>query len=161
MQEILTILLGMSPLLEVRGAIPIAVGLFQMPLEEAYALGVLGNLIPIVPLLLFWHYFSAYLMHRVYWINRLLSRLFSYTRRRHEERFSYHHHIHPRVWLEFFALFMFVAIPLPFTGMWSGTVASFVFGMPIRRAAPAIALGVFASGLITALVVRGIIALPF
>lgn len=150
----------MAPVLEVRGAILIAVGVFGLPLREAYALGVLGNLIPIVPLLFFWYYASGYVMQKSYFANRALTWLFRRTRRRHGDNFAAHHHHHMRPWLEFITLFFFVAIPLPLTGMWSGTVAAFVFGVPIRRAAPAIVLGVLASGLIVSLVITGVIALP-
>lgn len=160
-QEILTILLGMSPILEVRGAIPVAIGIFKFMPAKAYALSVLGNLIPVLPALFTWYYLSNYLMKKSYWLNRLFAWLFNYTREKHQNRFNYHHHRHIRSALEFLALFIFVAIPFPLTGMWSGTIAAFVFGVPIWRAAAAIGLGVLTSGAIVLLVLKGIIALPF
>ena len=160
-QEILTILLGAFPILEARGAIPIAISAFSFAPLKAYSLGVLGTLLPIIPLLFSWRYLSGFLMRRFYFMNRILTRFFEYTRDKHEHRFQKHHDHHWRGFFELLALYIFVAIPLPFTGMWSGTVAAFVFGIPLWRAAATIALGVLTSGGIILLIVQGIVALPF
>lgn len=183
MHQVLTFLLGASPVLEIRGAIPAAVGVFKFTVWEAFLFGVLGNLAPIVPLLWFWNFASNWVMRRWYWANLLLTAIFTHTRRKHQKRFNYTAKIadgdlyaefewgsqsHPdhkkertRSWAEFFALYLFVALPLPFTGMWSGTIVAFVFGVPFWRAVASISLGVVTSGLLTSLVVMGIIALPF
>ena len=54
--ELIIILLGMSPVLEVRGAIPVAIGIFGFTLPKAYALSVIGALLPVVPVLFVWYY---------------------------------------------------------------------------------------------------------
>lgn len=154
MQELLTILTGAAPIGEVRAAIPLAIGIFKFSAIKAYVLGVFGNLLPIIPGLLFLNYASEWLMHRSYWANRFLSWLFEYTRRRHAQKFA------EEFW-QAFALFAFVAVPIPLTGVWSGIVAAFVFDIPLWRAAAAIGLGAAVAGLITLAVVLGIVALPF
>jgi uncharacterized membrane protein len=140
-QEILTILMGAAPVSEVRGAIPLAVAAFHFSPLKAYVLAVLGNLIIIVPALFFLHKLSNFLMHQVYFINRFLSWLFERTRRLHQD------HFHHYSWAPL-ALFLFVAIPLPFTGAWSGVIAAFVFGIPFWRSVLSISLGVLAAGII-------------
>ena len=159
-RELLTFLLGASPILEVRGAIPVAIGVFHLSPFWAYFWGVAGNFVPILPLLAGWYYFSERLMKKSYWINRFLTWLFAYTREKHQEKFNYHHHHHLRAVIEFFVLFAFVGIPIPLTGAWTATVAAFVFGIPIRRAAPPIFLGVLASGAIILAMTVGIVNLP-
>lgn len=139
--EIVTILLGMAPISEVRGAIPVAMTVFQFSALKAYCLAVLGNLLIIVPALFFLHKLSDFLMHRVYFINRFLTWLFERTRRLHQD------HFHHYGWAPL-ALFIFVAIPLPLTGAWSGVVAAFIFGIPFWRSVLSVSLGVLAAGAI-------------
>jgi len=152
-RELIVVLLGMLPVLEVRGAIPVAALAFNMPLEKAYVLSVLGNILPIMPLLIFFERVVEYLSHRSYWANRFFAWLFERTRRRHGDHFHYWK------WAPF-ALFVFVAIPLPMTGAWSGVVAAIVFGIPLFTATIAIALGVAAAGgIVAALVHFGILTM--
>mgnify|MGYP001578965861 CR=1 FL=1 len=161
--EFITILMGALPISEVRGAIPLAIFGFGFEPLKAYLLAVLGNLLPILPVLFFLHYFSEYLMHKSYWINRFLSWLFQYTRERHEKHFAkreetHHHYHYLRDIGRFAALLIFVAVPLPLTGVWSGILAAFVFGLPFWRSALALALGVAAAGQIIMLIALGILS---
>lgn len=133
--------MGAMPISEVRGAIPTAMFAFHFSALKAYFLAALGNLLIIVPVLFFLHKLSDFLMHRVYFINRFLTWLFERTRRLHQD------HFHHYGWAPL-ALFLFVAIPLPFTGAWSGAVAAFIFGIPFWRSVLSISLGVLAAGII-------------
>lgn len=139
-QELIVILSGAAPISEVRGAIPLGMLFFNFTPLKAYFLAVFGNLLPIIPLLFFLDRFSAFLMSRFYFMNRLLSWLFEYTRNRHVDHFHYWR------WAPF-ALFVFVAIPLPLTGAWSGAIAAFIFGIPPLQASVSIFLGVAAAAL--------------
>lgn len=145
MQEIIVILLGALPISEVRGAIPTAVFAFHFGFLKAYFLAVLGNLLIIIPALFFLHKLSDFLMRRIYFINRFLTWLFERTRRLHQDHFHYYD------WAPL-ALFIFVAIPLPMTGAWSGVVAAFIFGIPFWRSVLSIALGVLAAGIIVLII---------
>lgn len=166
MNELLTILTGATPIGEVRAAIPLALAVFGFSPLKAYLLGVFGNILPVIPILLILHYLSEFLMHRFYFFNKFFNWLFQYTRERHQKHFEKYSHEHPEgkhhhrwdIWGPI-ALFIFVAIPLPFTGVWSGTVAAFVFGIPLKRAFLAISTGAAVSGLIVLLVSLGIIGI--
>lgn len=141
-KELLTILVAASPFLELRGAIPLAIfGLGVQP-WEAYFLGVFGSFLPVMPLLLFWNFLYKKLVHRFYFLNRLFAWLFERTRKKHYDHFE--------TWKKL-GLLIFVAIPLPLTGAWSGTVAAFVFGFSIKTAVLMIFLGNMISGLIVLL----------
>ncbi|TSC96517.1 MAG: Small multidrug export protein [Parcubacteria group bacterium Athens0714_26] len=146
--ELLTILIGASPLAELRGALPMAIGIFKFSPFKAYILSVLGNIIIIPFVLLFLIKFSNYLMHHSYYVNRFFTWLFERTRRKHTKQFE--------IWGTL-ALFIFTAIPLPLTGAWSACAAAFVFGVDFWKAVASIALGVLAAGLIVLAVTLSVI----
>lgn len=148
--EFWTILTGALPISEIRGAIPLAIGVFGFAPLKAYFLGLLGNILPIVPLLIFLNKFSVYLMRRSYYVNRFLTWLFERTRKKHTLKFE--------VWGSL-ALFIFTAIPLPMTGIWSACAAAFVFGVDFGKAVIFIALGAAAAGLIVLGATLGVIGL--
>lgn len=160
-QEFLTIFLAMSPTLEAHGALAVALGLFQFSPLKAYSLTVLGSLLVTVPLLVFWHTLTDFLMAKVYVANRFLTWLFSYTKRRHTHHFSMFGEIESdpasrrAVLLKSITLYLFVAFPGPFTGVWAGTVAAFVFGIPFIHSVAAIAAGALTVAAIDLAVLSG------
>lgn len=120
-----------------------------MSVPAAFFWAVLGNLIPIIFVL--WGLdilINKLLIHRIYFFNRFFTWLFERTRRNHSQKIER--------WKEF-ALVVLVAIPLPFTGAWTGSVVAFVFGIPIKKAFPLIALGVLIAGAIVTLVSLGLL----
>lgn len=150
--EIIVMLISMLPLTELRGAIPVAMGVYHMSALMAFFWAFLGNIIPIALILLGLDLLiNKFLIHRIYFFNRFLTWLFERTRKNYSKKFER--------WKEW-ALVIFVAIPLPLTGAWSGAVAAFVFGIPIKRALPLIGLGVLIAGIIVTLVTIGFINLP-
>ena len=149
--ELVTFFLAMSPIFELRGAIPLAIGVYGIAPVEAYAISVAGNLVPVVPLLLYLEPVSRWLMRyrpgKVFF-----SWLFSRTYRKHVE----HHQKYGLL-----ALTLFVAVPLPVTGAWTGSAIAFIFGFKFRHAFPAIAAGVCIAGIIVTASVMGLISLAF
>ena len=139
MNELIIILAGATPIIELRGAIPFAMTEFQMLPLKAFSLSVFGNLLPIIPLLFFLNNFSAFLMRKNKHLERFLIWLFERTRKQHTKKFE--------VWGSL-ALFLFTAIPLPLTGAWSASVAAFVFGVDFGKAMTFISLGVLTAGVI-------------
>ena len=137
--EIITFLIAALPLSELRGAIPLAVLKFDFSPAKALFISFLGNILPVLPLLIVLDKVSEYLSHKFYWFNRFFSWLFERTRVKHENHFRYFGDL---------ALFIFVAIPLPLTGAYSGAVAAFVFGISKKHAFWSIVLGVLAAGII-------------
>lgn len=143
LKELTTFFVAALPLSELRGAIPLAILKFGFSPLKALAISVLGNILPILPLLLGLEKISQYLSRKFYWFNRFFNWLFERTRIKHSKHFIY--------WGDL-ALFVFVAIPLPLTGAYSGAAAAFVFGVPLKHAFWSIVLGVLAAGLIVAAV---------
>lgn len=146
--ELKTFLIAMSPILELRGSIPIALGVYQLPIWSSCLFSVIGNLVPVIFLLWLLESVSKFLSQKFSFFNRFFSWLFEKTRKNHREKFQR--------WGEF-ALVILVAIPLPFTGAWTGSVAAFVFGIPFKRAFLLIAAGVIIAGLVVTLTTLGII----
>ena len=146
--ELKIFLIAMSPIFELRGSIPVALGAYHLPIWSAYLVSIIGNLVPVVFLLLLLESVSQYLSQRSYFFNRFFTWLFERTKKQHSSKFER--------WKEF-ALVIFVAIPIPFTGAWTGSLCAFVFGIPFKKAFPLIAAGVIIAGLIVTLTTLGII----
>jgi len=144
-----TILIGAAPILEIRGAIPLGMGLYGLSPWAAYIFGLVGNMLPVIPLLLFWRYAVGYVGRHSYVMNRFFAWLFARTRLRHTKQFE--------LWGAL-ALFAFVAVPFPVTGAWTATVAAFLFGIPFWKSFYAILLGVAVSGIIVLMLTLGISA---
>ena len=141
-EPVLVVLLAMTPIVELRGAIPVAQGIFDMSRLNAYFWSVLGNMIPVPIILWLFPGFVAWAEDHWPWIHRLMVRLQDRTHSRHGTRFER---------LRDFALITFVAIPLPVTGAWSGSLAAVVFGVAKRRALPLIFVGVLIAGIVVTL----------
>ncbi|HCC59930.1 MAG: hypothetical protein A2402_00875 [Candidatus Staskawiczbacteria bacterium RIFOXYC1_FULL_37_43] len=141
--EIITIFLGASPVLELRGAIPFAVVHYHFPIYKALLLGIFGNMLPVIPFLYFLREFSEYLSHKFYFFNRFMNWLFERFQKKQKSNFE------DWDW-KLLALFIFVAIPFPFTGAWSGVIAAYILGLPFWKSVFAIFLGILCSGMIVA-----------
>ena len=137
--ELATFIISMLPISELRGAIPIAIGIYHLNPIETYFLAIIGNIIPVVFILKYIDPVSKYLMSKCKFFNKFFSHLFEYTRKKHNGKFE--------KWGAL-ALITFVAIPLPVTGGWSGALAAFVFGIPFKRALPLIFFGIMIAGVI-------------
>lgn len=137
--ELATFIISMLPISELRGAIPVAIGVYDLNPLQAYFIAVVGNIIPVIFILKYIDPISKYLMSRSKFFNRFFTYLFERTRKKHNGKFE--------KWGAL-ALITFVAIPLPVTGGWSGALAAFVFGIPFRRALPLIFLGIMIAGVI-------------
>ena len=160
--EIITILTAMAPTIEAHGAIVLGVGIFKFSIFKAFLLASIGTSLISIPLLIFWRVVSEFLMRRFYFINRFLNWLFSYTRRKHSDKFE-KFNLDPKEkrvhLLKAFALYIFVALPGPFTGIWGGSVVAYVFGIPFKYALISLILGAFSVAAIDALIVGGVISL--
>lgn len=139
--DILSILqvlgIAASPISELRGAIPWGILELHFPWYYAYVLAVIGNLLP-VPFILLFLDTASRLLSRVRFFERVLNWLFERTRRRGKiiERY------------ERIGLILFVAIPLPITGAWTGSIAAVLFGLKFRHAFLSILIGILIAGTI-------------
>lgn len=143
-----TMLISMIPIAELRAAIPIGITSFSMPWWQAYIWAVLGNLIPVVFILWLLEPVSRWLMQRYSMWRKFFDWLFARTRRKFTSGAAKYG--------LFAALVIFVAIPLPMTGAWTGSIAAFLFGIPFRQGFLAIALGVLIAGVVVTLATVGI-----
>lgn len=130
-------LVAMLPIVELRGAIPVGVNLFGMDWRWVFPLAVLGNMAPIPFILLLLGPLSRWCMQ--FKTGKLFfDWLFTRTRRKSAQIEKY----------ETLGLTIFVAIPLPATGAWTGAMAAFLLGLTFPHAMLSILLGVIIAGVI-------------
>ncbi|MEA3356624.1 MAG: small multi-drug export protein [Candidatus Bipolaricaulota bacterium] len=125
-----------APVAELRGGLPLAISLGFSPMA-AFLLSVLGNLLPVVPLLL-WLSWIERGLRRLPPLGRFLDWVFMRTRRKGRLVSRY----------GAIGLILLVAIPFPATGAWTGAIAAFLLGIPVKRAFPLITVGVLIAGLV-------------
>lgn len=140
----------MLPIGELRASfILVALGVYKLSIVETYFWAVFGNIISIGILLLVLDPLSHFLMKRSKFFNKFFTRLFNKTRHKHTGKMQ--------KWGAL-ALVLFVGVPLPFTGGWTGAVIASVFGIPFKKSFILVSAGVLISGLIMALAAKGFIS---
>ncbi len=134
-RSVFTMLVSMIPVVELRGGIPFGVGL-GLAHWQAFAASVVGNLIPIPFIIVYIRRVFKWLRERSEGLNALVNRL--------EDRA----HLKGRTFAKYRALglCLFVAIPLPGTGAWTGALAAAFLDMRLRDAMPSVILGVVLAG---------------
>jgi len=140
-------LLAMSPVLEIRSAIPLGIYHYGLPVWKTYLLAVCGNILILLPVMFFFRFSVDFLMKRSKFVKKCLSRVFEKTRKEHSKKFKIYGTL---------ALILVVGIPLPGTGGWTGAVIAYVFGIPVQKSLPLIASGVAMAGLIVLIFTVGI-----
>lgn len=145
--ELVVIFISMVPVSELRGAIPVATQFYGMDPGKAYFLSVIGNTIPVIPLLLFLGIVERFLRAHFRIFDIFFTWLFERTRNRVGENVKKYGAL---------GLIPFVAIPLPVTGAWTGVAAAYVFGIKFKHAFPAIFLGILIAGVIVTLTTLGV-----
>lgn len=150
-KEWVTLILSTLPIAELRLAIPWALASPPagggLSWSTAYVFAVIGNFIPVIPILLLLEPVSNFL-RRFKIFDRFFDWLFARTRRRGKMIERY----------EALGLILFVGIPLPITGAWTGSVAAFIFGIKLRYAIPCILLGILLAGVVVTLASLGVIS---
>lgn len=139
-RELTTFMLAVLPLSELRGAIPFGMAA-GISLKKVLTIAIIGNLIPVIPMLFLLEPVSEYL-RRFFLFKKFFDWLFERTRERANliERY------------ESIGLFLFVAVPLPLTGAWTGCIAASLFKIRFRYALLAIAAGVLLAAFIVTVV---------
>lgn len=147
--ELIVVIISMIPVVELRGSIPVAILLFNIPWLEAAVLSIIGNMIPVPFLLLLIDWFFG-LISKVKPGRKFTEWLFTRTRRKGKSIEKY----------EEIGLVVFVGIPLPGTGGWTGALAANIFGLRFWRSMLFIFLGVIMAAIIvTVLSLMGTLAL--
>ncbi|MBQ8351882.1 MAG: small multi-drug export protein [Clostridia bacterium] len=145
--HIYVFLLSMVPVLELRFAIPVGFGL-GLPIYTNYLVSVLGNFLPVPFILLF-------IRRILEWMKT--TRRFSKIALWLEEKAEKHSDKVTRY--ATFGLFLFVAIPLPGTGAWTGALVAALLRMRMKYALPSILLGVMTAGLIMVLATYSVVGI--
>lgn len=140
----LTFLVSMIPVLELRFAIPFGVTR-GLGLKVSIAASILGNLVPVPFIIIFIRRIFAWLRGKNDSFNALVTSL--------EERAESKRHIVDRY--AFWGLVILVAIPLPGTGAWTGALVAAMMDLRLRRAFPAIALGVVIAAFVVSVITYG------
>ena len=132
-----TFLVSMVPVIELRGAIPIGVAR-GLPFWAAVLVSIIGNLVPVPFIIIFIKKIFAFMREKMPKLNGLVTRLENKANSKSETVQKY----------AFWGLFIFVAIPLPGTGAWTGALIAEMLEMPLKKAFPSIMLGVLSAGAI-------------
>lgn len=149
-QIILTFLISMVPIVELRGAIPIATGA-GLDWRIAILVAIIGNMIPVPFIIIFIKKIFALM-------RKMSSKLDGVVTKLENKAFSKRDVIDKYgPW----GLYLFVAIPLPGTGAWTGSLIAAMLDIPLKKAFPAVACGVVTAGIIVAFVSYGAVALIF
>ncbi len=144
---IFTMLVSMIPVVELRGGIPFGVATLGLPYPAAFVAAVIGNILP-APFIV------VYIRRIFQWLRRRFPRLDGMV-----DAMERKAHLKGRKVskYKYLGLLLFVAIPLPGTGAWTGSLAAAFLDMPLRKALPSIILGVLlAGGIMTALTFFGV-----
>lgn len=141
-------LCSMLPIIELRGAIPLGMGL-DLPWWQSYAFAVIGNMIPIPFILLFVTKLIAWMTRsRVRFFNKIGDFLTRKAEKNREKIEKY----------SFWGVCLFVAVPLPITGAWTGSLVASMIGMRFWKALLSCFIGVLIAGAVVTLISYGALA---
>lgn len=141
---LLTFLVAMVPVVELRGAIPFGV-VRGLNLWTAIIASVLGNLVPVPFIILFIRRIFAWMRAHMSKLDGLVTRMEKKAEKNRAAVEKY----------AFWGLAILVAIPLPGTGAWTGALVAAMMEMRLKRAFPAIVIGVVIAGVIVSVVTYG------
>ena len=142
---LMTFLISMVPVIELRGAIPAAV-LAGLDIRVALIVAIVGNLVPVPLIIVFIRKIFKWLRQKSRWLGDMVRRMEEKANAKKAQVLRY----------EFWGLLLLVAIPLPGTGAWTGALVAAMLDMQLKRAFPAIAAGVVTAGLIVTIATYGV-----
>lgn len=134
---VFTMLVSMLPIVELRGGIPFGTALGLAPLPALIA-SIIGNILPIPFIIVYIRRIFKWMRRHLPKLDNLVSKMEQKAHLKGQKVSRY----------QYIGLWLFVAIPLPGTGAWTGALAAAFLDMPLRKAMPSIILGVITAGLI-------------
>ncbi len=140
-------IISLMPILEIRGGM-IAARLLEMPFWKAFLICYVGNMIPIPFIILFIRKIFEFL-RRFSFFRRIIEKLERKTEKNKKKVLKY----------EAWGLLLFVAIPLPGTGGWTGALMAALLDIRLRKSLPIISIGVLIAGFIMSGLTYGIFQL--
>lgn len=142
--QLVAFLISLCPILELRGGM-IAARILDLGFTEAFLICFAGNMIPIPFILLFIRKIFKF-MRRFKHFSKIVDKLEARSEKKKDTIVKY------KEW----GLLLFVAVPLPGTGGWTGSLIAALMDLRMKKCLPIIALGVFIAGLIMSLITYGI-----
>ncbi len=138
---------SLLPIIELRGAIPLGAG-FGLPWWQTFFIAIIGNMLPVPVILLFVKKVLTWMSTcRVKFFNKISNKLFEKAEKNREKIEKY----------AFWGLAVFVAIPLPGTGAWTGALVASLFDMKFWRSVLSTLIGVLGAGVVMTLVSYGVV----
>ena len=144
-ETLLTMLISMLPVVELRGGLPAGVATW-LPIPVALAASLVGNMIPVPFIILFVRPLFQWVRIHIPKLEGFISHLEARAEAKSADVLRY------QTW----GLLIFVAIPLPGTGAWTGALIAAVLNMRLKRAVPDSFLGVVIAGCIITLLTHGV-----
>ena len=142
---ILTLLVSMLPVVELRGGIPFGVAA-GLPVWAAYLAAVIGNLLPVPFIVVYIQRIFMFMRQNMPRLNSVVDRMEEKAHLKSASVLKY----------QYLGLAIFVAIPLPGTGAWTGALVAAFLDMRLKKALPSIAGGVLSAGLIISILSYGV-----
>ena len=136
-EMLFTMLVSMVPVIELRGGVPFGTAL-GLSAGQALVAAIIGNMIPIPFIIVYIRRLFLWMRRKSPKLNSLVDKLEKKAHLKGEKVSRY----------KYIGLWIFVAIPLPGTGAWTGALAAAFLDMPLRKALPSIFMGVVTAGLI-------------
>lgn len=145
---LLTFLISLLPVVELRAGLPAGVAM-GLPIPAAFLAALVGNMLPVPFVILFARSLFKWIRAHIPALGKFVTKLESHARAKSREIRKY----------EAWGLLLFVAIPLPGTGAWTGALIASALNMRLKRAVPVIFLGVVIAGVIITALTWGVSAL--
>lgn len=140
--------ISMVPLIELRGAIPYAIG-YNLPILPSYIVAIIGNMLPVPIIYLFARRVLEFGKDKKY-----IGKFFTWCLKKGEAGGK---KLQAKAGKGlYWALFIFVGIPLPGTGAWTGTLAASILDMDFKKSVIAVMGGVILAGIIMGILSLGI-----
>ena len=143
-----TAMVSMIPVAELRLGIPFGVAR-GLPVWAAYLAAVIGNMLPVPFIVVYIRRIFLWMRRRLPWLNSLVDKLERKAHLKGQTVTKY----------KYLGLLLFVAIPLPGTGAWTGSLAAAFLDMPLRKAIPSVVVGVLIAGMAISILTYGVASL--
>lgn len=143
-----TAIVSMIPVAELRLGIPFGVAR-GLPVWAAYLAAVIGNMLPVPFIVVYIRRIFLWMRRRLPWLNNLVDKLERKAHLKGQRVTKY----------KYLGLLLFVAIPLPGTGAWTGSLAAAFLDMPLRKALPSIFAGIVIAGFAISVLTFGVASL--
>lgn len=138
-RELATLIMAALPITELRLAVPVAIHTWLLRPMDALGYALIGNLIPLIPLYFGLDWLRSMTQKFAPFLTKVIDKSVARAERRVHDKYVKYGAL---------ALFMFTALPLPLTGLWTATLAAVALKIPFKYAVMGIIPGVLAAGVI-------------